>query len=105
MKNIDRVVLISDALGEAVEGHVSQLDLLALADVVVTSDLVGGPEEYDRPLNGSNPNFFSLPVDFAVSHRGFALASKEAGCLEERNSVGVNCPQDRFANFCKQIAA
>ena len=54
--------LVSEALDEALDGPVSQQDLLSPADVIVKSDQEGFVGEYDRPLNGSNPNFYSLPA-------------------------------------------
>lgn len=105
MKKIDRVVLVSDALGEAVVGHVSQLDLLALADVVVKTDLSGGPEEYDRPLNGSNSNFYSMAVDTAFARRGFAVAARESAELEGLSCFDVDNSKRRFDDFCRQLAS
>jgi capsid portal protein len=104
LKKIDRVVLISDALGEAVAGHVSQLDLLALADVVVKTDLNGGPEEYDRPLNVSNSNFYSMAVDTAFAQRSFAVAAREAAELDGLVCFDVDNSKRRFDEFCKQVA-
>ena len=77
MRRVERLFLVSEALDEAFDGPVSQQDLLSLADVIVKSDQEGFVGEFDRPLNGSNPNFYSLPVDLALSCRGFAIAAKE----------------------------
>ena len=105
MKKIDRVVLVSDALGEAVAGHVSQLDLLALADVVVKTYLNGGHEEYDRPLNVSNSNFYSMAVDIAFAQRSFAVAAREAAELDGLACFDVDNSKRRFDDFCRQLVS
>lgn len=105
MRRVERLFLVSEALDEAFDGPVSQQDLLSLADVIVKSDQEGFVGEYDRPLNGSNPNFYSLPVDLALSCRGFAIAAKETGRLDDAAHLGVDCPRERFAELCKQVSA
>ena len=77
MRRVERLFLVSEALDEAFDGPVSQQDLLSLADVIVKSDHEGFVGEYDRPLNGSNPNFYSLPVDLALSCVALRLQRKK----------------------------
>ena len=81
MRKIDRIFLVSEVLDAAFDGPVSHKDLLSLADVIVRSDQSGFIDEYDRPLNFSNPNFYSQPVDVALAHQGFVIAAKEQAGL------------------------
>ena len=104
MKHFDRVVRISDVLSEACGDKASQLDLLALADFVVKADLNGTPDEYDRPLNVSASNFYSMSVDTALLQSGFLLASREVADFNESSEMGSFCPKKRYDEFCKLVA-
>ena len=104
MRKIDRIFLVSEVLDAAFDGPVSHKDLLSLADVIVSSDQSGFIEEYDRPLNFSNPNFYSQPVDVALANQGFVIAAKEQAGLTDSSEIRSYCPKKRYDEFCKLVA-
>ena len=104
MKNTHRVLRVSEALSEAVGAEVSQRDLLRLASVIVETSSQDSAEEFDRPLNFSAPNFYSMAVDRAISQQGFALASKANIELEDFGTLdGANLKR-RFDDLCREIS-
>ena len=104
MQNTERLVLLTEALDEAFDGPVSQKELLILADVIARADLCDFADEYERPLNLNNPNFYSLPVDMAFDSRGFSIAVVEQAQNTDRALVGVDCPKRRFNDLCALVA-
>ena len=104
MRNTERLVFLSETLDEAFDGSVSQKDLLILADTIARCNRGDFADEYERPLNLSNPNFYSLPVDMALDSRGFSIAVVEQAQNTERALVGVDCPKRRFKELCALVA-
>jgi hypothetical protein len=104
VQNTERLVLLSEVLDEALDGPVSQKELLILADTIARYGSSEFTEEYDRPLNLNNPNFYSLPVDRALDNFGFSIAKVEQANNTDRVLVGVDCPKRQFNEFCTLVA-
>ena len=104
MRNAERLVLLSEALDKALDGPISQKELLILADTIAKCGLIEFGDEYERPLNLANPNFYSLPVDMALDSRGFSIAVVEQAQNTDRALVGVDCPKRQFNEFCALVA-
>lgn len=104
MRKTERLVLLSEVLGEAFEGPASQKELLILADVIAGCDLSEFADEYERPLDLSKPNFYSMPVDMAIDNRGFSIAAVEQDKVDDQVLVGVDCPKRKFNQLCALVA-
>lgn len=104
MRNTERLILLSETLDEAFDGPVSQKELLILADVIARADRCDFSDEYERPLNLNNPNFYSLPVDMALDSRGFSIAVVEQAQNTDRALIGVDCPKRQFNELCALVA-
>ena len=84
--------------------HIGHAYTTILADVIARADLCDFADEYERPLNLNNPNFYSLPVDMAFDSRGFSIAVVEQAQNTDRALVGVDCPKHRFNDLCALVA-
>ena len=104
MRKTERLVLLSETLGEAFDGPVSQKELIILADIIAECDHRNFADEYERPLNSSNPNFYSLPVDMALDNRNFSIAVAERFESGDSALVGVDCPMRQFNELCALVA-